>query len=439
MENIEQTIQHVQSKMQIESFNEMQLEAFEFIPNGIDTILVSATGSGKTLAFLIPLIHQLQREISRTQVLIIAPTRELALQIQSVLRNLAFGLNIECCYGGHPIRFEKKALMSDPEIIIGTPGRIQDHLDRENIDLTSLKFLVLDEFDKTLEMGFHKQMEAIVKHIRYKPQYILTSATDGIEIPSFIPLYEPQKISFSKAVESNLQLLQVNSPSKDKLESLYYLLNDIAHESTFVFCNYRDSVERVSNYLKDHKIHNNILHGGLNQIDRENVLSQFRNGSIRLLITTDLAGRGLDIPEVNHVVHYHHAITPEIYTHRNGRTARMNAEGNAYIIKSKQEELPEYIPSDLSIFKPSKKIKRIANPKWVTLSINKGKRDKINKIDIVGFLSKIGGLKRDELGLVEVKESYSLAGVDRAKAKMVLANVNGKKVKGKKAYTTLLG
>ncbi len=417
----------------------MQEEAFDVISQDTDTMIFSNTGSGKTLAFLLPILSDLDQKLQRTQAMIIAPTRELALQITSVAKSLALGFNIQCCYGGHPVRIEKKSLESNPELIVGTPGRLQDHLDRENIDPLSIKYLVLDEFDKTLEMGFHKQMESIIRHFRFKPQYILTSATRGLEVPKFVPLYQTQHIDYAQQeVIEGLHLSKVLSPEKDKIETLVSLLWDIGNRTTFIFCNFRDAVERISQFLTERKIENDFLHGGLDQLQRENTLSKFRNGTTRILVTTDLAGRGLDIPQVENVIHYHIPITGEIYTHRNGRTARMGAEGNAYVLISQFEDLPEYIPAIDETFEVSKEQRVIRPSKWTTVHINKGKRDKINKVDVVGFLSKKGNLDKGQLGLVELKEAYALAAVKKSKAEKLIKQTNQQKIKGKKAIVRLL-
>jgi superfamily II DNA/RNA helicase len=439
MQTLDSILDRVKQKFQISQFNPMQEEAFEVISKAKDTILLSATGSGKTLGFLIPAFSQLDDQTEKVQCLIIAPTRELAMQITEVAKNMALGLNIELCYGGHPIRYEKKALEQGPQVVIGTPGRVQDHIDRGNLILDQTYLLILDEFDKSLEMGFHKQMSAIIRGFKNKPQIILTSATDALEIPDFIRLANPERVDYLQDdISEKLKIQLVNSTSKDKLKTLYHLINDVGHESTFVFCNYRETVERVSDFLSEQGIHNDRLHGGMDQIQRENVLSKFRNGSTRILITTDLAGRGLDIPEVNHVIHYHFPITEEVYTHRNGRTARMDNDGNVYVIRFEEEDIPEYIPPiDLEYF-PTMEKRDIPKPDFITISLNKGKRDKINKVDIVGFLSKVGKLKRDELGLVELKDSYALAAIHKKKINSVIKLTNKQKIKGKKVSVGLI-
>lgn len=439
MPKLEDTLSKVQTKFNIASFNAMQKEAFQVIPKSKDTLLLSPTGSGKTLAFLLPIMNQLDLTICRTQVLIISPTRELAIQITNVSKDLGLGFNILCCYGGHSPKEEKKSLQSDPEMIIGTPGRILDHLDRENIDTTSIKFLILDEFDKTLEMGFHSQMESIIKHFRFKPQYILTSATEGLEIPDFVPLEELISINhLSNTIIDGLKISKVWSPSKDKLDTLFLLLNDIGNQSTIVFCNYRQSVQRIHEHLMNKNIFCDFLHGGLDQIERENVLSKFRNGTTKLLISTDLAGRGLDIPEVQNIVHYHLPMNEETFIHRNGRTARMFADGNAYVILSNDDATPDYVNAISNKYTVSNTINEIQASEWISICISKGKKDKINKIDIVGFMYKIGKLEKEDLGLIEIKDNYSIIGINATKAKDLITKTNNQKIKGKKTLVKLL-
>lgn len=426
-------------KLKIKSYNEMQEEAFQVIPEGNDTLLISKTGSGKTIAFLLPILVQVDPKIQRTQLIVIAPTRELALQITNVARELAMGFNILCCYGGHPLRFEKKALESNPEVIIGTPGRLLDHITREYIDPLSVKFLVLDEFDKTLEMGFHKQMESITKQFRYKPQYVLTSATDAIELPDFLPLLNPVKLNHSQIDATNkFDTFVVKSPSKDKLETLTNLLYDVGDQSTFVFCNYRDSILRTADFLKSKGISCDLFHGGLDQVERENVMTKFRNGSTRILVTTDLAGRGLDIPHVEHVVHYHLPISEQIFIHRNGRTARMGATGSAYVITSQTDRIEDFIERIEREFVTSGVQRQLPPMEWITIMINKGKRDKIRKGDVLGFLCNQGEQEKDHIGMIEVKEKYSLAAVKLNKSSKLIKLTNKQKIKGKKALVRKL-
>lgn len=418
----------------IETLNEMQ-RAVLAAGTSKDMLLLSPTGSGKTLAFLLPLLTTLSRDAKTIQALIIAPSRELALQIETVFRSLGSGLKINCCYGGHPIRTEKKSLEHPPAVLIGTPGRILDHLERGNISLDSVRTLILDEFDKILELGFTSEMKEILAHLANVRRRVLTSATAAIEIPAFVRIQSPVKLSFLTEEKRNktLSMYLVKSPVPDKLDTLYALLGELKAESALVFCNQREAVERVSDYLKEQNVDNECFHGGMEQLDRERALSKFRNGSAVVLISTDLAARGLDIPEVKNVIHYHPPVNEEAFIHRNGRTARMHAEGRAFLILNDKEFVPEYIhPVPDEFFLPEKT--KIPVPSdWATLTINRGKRDKLSKKDVVGFLYQKGGLDKDDVGMIEVKESYSFAAIKRTKLPALLRTIKEEKIKNMKA------
>lgn len=418
----------------IESLNEMQQAVWE-AGTGKDMILLSPTGSGKTLAFLLPLLSTLTDEEKKIQALIVAPSRELALQIETVFRSLGTGYKVNCCYGGHPLRTEKKSLEHPPTVLIGTPGRIVDHLERGNIDLDTVRTLILDEFDKSLELGFTAEMKEILSHLPHLRRRVLTSATAAVEIPAFTGVTAPVRLSFlSDTLQAKgLTVRVVKSPVKDKLETLYKLLGELKGESALVFCNLREAVERVSRYLTEQGVENEFFHGGMEQPERERALSHFRNGSATVFISTDLAARGLDIPEVKNVIHYHLPVNEEGYIHRNGRTARMEAEGNAYMLLNEVETVPEYIFREPDEFFLPEVAKKPVPSQWVTLTINRGKRDKLSKKDVVGFLFQKGGLEKDELGVVEIKESCAYAAVRRDKIAGLLTRIRDEKIKNMKA------
>ncbi|MDD2437774.1 MAG: DEAD/DEAH box helicase [Massilibacteroides sp.] len=418
----------------IAALNEMQQAVLE-VGMSKDMLLLSPTGSGKTLAFLLPLLTTLSYDQDGIQALIIAPSRELALQIESVFRSLGAGYKITCCYGGHPLRTEKKNLGHPPAVLIGTPGRILDHLERENISFDTVKTLILDEFDKTLELGFTAEMKDILAHLPNVRRRVLTSATASIDIPAFVRIQKPVKLSFLLKEKSlkGLSIHLVKSPVPDKLETLYALLGELRGGSALVFCNLREAVERVSSYLTERNIENECFHGGMEQLDRERALAKFRNGTAVVFISTDLAARGLDIPEVKNVIHYHLPVNEEAYIHRNGRTARMDKEGDAYLILNEKEFIPEYVdPLPDEFFLPMQ-AKDPLPSEWATLTINRGKRDKLSKKDVVGFLFQKGGLEKEEIGMVEVRESYSFAAVKRMRLASVLKKIKDEKIKNMKA------
>ena len=413
----------------------MQLAAIAAEQNGGDLILLSPTGSGKTLAFLLPIISRLDPTSQEIQAVLIAPSRELALQIESVVKNMGAGFKVNCCYGGHPMRIEKKSLLHPPAILIGTPGRIADHIQRGNINLDAAKFLVLDEFDKTLEFGFHKEMIFIMDKLHAIQRKVLTSATAAIEVPDFVVLKEVKKLNFLSEAKKpkGLTIKTVISPERDKLGTLYKLICRLGDASMLIFCNHREAVERVSEFLKTKSIVQDYFHGGLEQLDRERVLTKFRNESLKILVTTDLAARGLDIPEIKYVIHYHTPTREDPFIHRNGRTARMDARGKAFMILHSEEDMPDYIRTPPGIFELHDTTEPPPVPPWRTLYIGKGKKDKVNKIDIVGFLAKKGKLEKDDIGLIEVRDFFSFVAINRKKIHNTIKLVSNQKIKGKKA------
>lgn len=413
----------------------MQQKTAETILENDHLILLSATGSGKTLAFLLPLLESLNPDEKLCQAMILVPSRELALQIDSVLKQMQTGYKITCCYGGHKREIEENNLVEPPAIVIGTAGRMADHIRRKNIDLSKINFLVLDEFDKSLELGFLEEMEFIISSLPAVKKRMLTSATFTELIPDFVQMKNPVTLHFLSDQPLDIEVLRINtvlSPDKDKLDTLLQMVCYMGNTSTIVFCNHRDAVERVSHFLADQGIVNVFYHGGMEQHDREVALCKFRNTSSDILVTTDLASRGLDIANIRNIIHYHLPNDEAAFTHRNGRTARMNSTGNVYTIYSEDEKLPPYITENACSFEIPERLSLPEKPKWSTLFIAAGKKDKINKIDIVGFLSQKGNLKKDEIGLIEVKDFTAFAAVRKSKVGNVLELIKEEKMKGKK-------
>ncbi|HUS03772.1 MAG TPA: DEAD/DEAH box helicase [Chitinophagaceae bacterium] len=434
MSSINYSLEKILSKLKIDSLNEMQQTAIETISINDNVILLSSTGSGKTLAFLIPLLQKLDRNIKKTQALIIVPSRELALQIEQVFRSLGTDLKITCCYGGHLRETEENNLIQPPALLVGTPGRLADHIRRGNITTDTIHTLVLDEFDKSLESGFWEEIVFIVESLRSLKKRILTSATEAVEVPDFIGLTSPLRLSFLSGdeKENKLSIRTVLSPEKDKSETLFKLICSIGNKSIIVFCNHREAVERTSDLLTKKGIVNEYYHGAMEQQERDSALCKFRNGTVNVLVTTDLASRGLDIPNIKYIVHYHLPATEEIFIHRNGRTARMDAGGTAILILSAEEKLPGYIKDEVEIIQLPENLELPEKPKWTTLFIAAGKKDKVNKVDIVGFLSNKGQLKKDDIGLIEVKDFFSFVAIRKLKVSNTLQLIKDQKIKNKK-------
>ncbi len=429
---MENQIQKAISNLKIEALNEMQIASIEANKGQEDCVLLSPTGSGKTLAFLLPLLGHLNANLDYVQALIVTPSRELAIQIEEVFRSLGTTFKVNSTYGGHSIKVEENNFTQAPAVLVGTPGRICDHVNRGNLDLSKVKTLILDEFDKSLEMGFQEEMGYIVGQLNSLQKRMLISATEMKEIPSFTGIIDPIQLNYLSGKSEGLTLKLVMSEDKDKLQTLFDLLCQNSNESTIVFCNHRDTVERISDFLTEMGVVNTFFHGGLDQTERERTMIKFRNGSSNYLITTDLAARGLDIPEIKYIIHYHMPPKEDGFIHRNGRTARMSATGTSFLLMSRDEDMPDYIKKRPETVKLKDDNSMPKKPEWVTLYLSGGKKDKINKIDIVGFLSKKGNLEKFDLGLIIVQDFSSYASVKRNKVSQLLQDIQNEKVKGKK-------
>ena len=435
METRSYSTEDILVRLSIDALNEMQIASIEAIRVHNDVILLSATGTGKTLAFLLPLIQLLDAANKNTQALIIVPSRELALQIEKVFRSLGTHLKVTCCYGGHLRETEENNLLQPPALIIGTPGRLADHIRRGNITTSSIKILVLDEFDKSLESGFEEELSFIIRSLPAVNKRVLTSATEAVKVPGFVGITDAARLNFLNDPEQGAERLTIktlDSGDKDKLETLFKLICALGNRSTVIFCNHRESVERTSAYLTSQTITNVYYHGAMEQQERDSALCKFRNGTSNILVTTDLASRGLDIPNIRYIIHYHVPHTEESFIHRNGRTARVEASGTAILILSPEEKLPPYIPEDVEKITLPETIVLPDKPKWSTLFISAGKKDKVNKIDIAGFLIKKGNLKKEDIGLIEVKDFFSFVAVKKIKAGELLRAIKNEKVKNKK-------
>ena len=418
----------------IDNLNEMQEVAQNTILKDSNVLLLSPTGSGKTLAFLLPIFQLLNDEIKTVQCLILVPSRELGLQIEQVWKKMGTNFKVNVCYGGHAIETEIKNLSNPPAVLIGTPGRIADHIERQTFKTDTIITLILDEFDKSLQLGFHEQMSFIINKLNKLNKRILVSATSNIEIPKYTRVTNPTVLNFieTENENANLSTKLVVSKDKDKINTLFNLICSLKSEAAIVFCNHRDAAERICDALTEKGIYATYYHGGMDQDERERALIQFRNGSVTYLITTDLAARGLDIPEMNHVIHYHLPAKEDEYTHRNGRTARMLLSGTAYIIIHESEKKLDYVNYKSLNLNVDTFTTLPKAPAFQTIYISGGKKNKLNKIDIVGFFSQKGKLEKADLGLIEVKDFISFAAVKSAKVKNFLQLIKEEKMKGKK-------
>ena len=411
----------------------MQKSTFKATENNNDVILLSPTGSGKTLAFLFPVLRNLKKEAKGIQAIILVPARELALQIEQVFKAMGTDFKVTVCYGGHDKKIEVNNLIEAPAVLIGTPGRIRYHLQNKNFDASTIKTLVLDEFDKALELGFQEDMDYIIGNLKSLSQRILTSATAMDEIPKFTGLQNEKMVDFLKLGENkpDIQLRKVMTISEEKLDTLFHLICKIGNKRTLIFCNHREAVDRISELLHQKGIDRETFHGGMEQDERERALLKFRNDSARVLITTDLAARGLDVPEVESIVHYQLPPKEDAFIHRNGRTARMNAKGFVYLIMTEEENFP-FIKNDVPVDDVKDFTKVPGKTPFQTIYISAGKKDKVNKVDIVGYLLKKGELQKEDVGLIEVKDTTSYVAVSRNKVRDLLKKLSTEKLKGKK-------
>jgi superfamily II DNA/RNA helicase len=436
MTHFKKTQKELLAKLSITALNEMQEEVVLAIASVANTILLSPTGTGKTVAFLLPTLQGLDPDCEKVQLLILVPSRELAIQIEQVIRQMGSGYKANAIYGGRPISKDKIDLAHTPSILIGTPGRVADHMRRDTFETSSIKTLVLDEFDKSLEVGFEVQMREILEHLKAVEKRILTSATQDIDIPDFVGIKNEIVINYLNTKTTALSIQIVKSKEKNKLQALVDLLYHIGNEPGIIFCNFKNTINYVSDFLTQHHIPHGHFYGGMEQIDRERALIKFRNGTHQIIIATDLAARGLDIPELNFIIHYQLPLKLEEFTHRNGRTARMNASGTAYVLKWIEEPLPEFI-NCTDILKLTDKETAILS-QWSTLFISGGRKDKISKGDIAGLLFKQGDLNKNELGVIELKQDCAFVAVPKEKALGVVEKTNNTRLKKKKVRITLL-
>ena len=438
----------VLANLGIVALNPMQEAAQNAIRQPNDTFLIAPTGSGKTVAFLLPVLELLNpdqigttpagtperdRPNRTVQCLILAPSRELAMQIEQVWKKMGTGYKVNVCYGGHSIDTEINNLSNPPALLIGTPGRICDHIERRSFALDGIQTLVLDEFDKSLTLGFHDEMAFIVRNLPNLRKRVLVSATSDVSIPDFVRLHAPVTLTFTTDDSTSMTMKVVYSDDKDKIDTLFRLLCTLNSEAALIFLNHREAAERTSELLNERCIYSAVYHGGLEQADRERALIQFRNGSVTYLVTTDLAARGLDIPEMKHVIHYHLPQKGHEFIHRNGRTARMHRTGTAYVILHRDEPRPDFLPESMTeLVLPTDNLILPQPPEFVTLYISGGRKNKLNKVDMVGFFSQKGQLDKSDLGRIEVQDFMSFAAVRRAKVESLLAHVRNEKMKGKK-------
>ena len=407
----------------------MQQEMLQAFRKADNLVLLSPTGSGKTLAYLLPLIESLKADNPAVQALVIVPSRELAMQTVAVIKQSGTEIRAVAVYGGRPAMDEHRTMKGvQPQMVVGTPGRLLDHLTKGNIATEHIRSLVIDEFDKCLELGFREEMSQVFAHLTQVTKRVLLSATDNPEITRFLPEYKRMDYLADEPQTERIEQWMVKSPLKDKLETLKQLLSERGSETSIVFVGFRESVERVVKFLKEQGFVTSALHGGMEQRDRERELFRFVAGSTNILVSTDLAARGLDIPALDNVIHYHLPLNEQAFIHRNGRTARWDREGRSFLIIGPEEQVPEYVAATEYEVTPSTASPSL--PLWASLYIGKGKKDKISKGDIAGFLMKVGGLEKEDVGRIDVRDHHSYVAINRNRMSETLIRLRGQKIKG---------
>lgn len=436
----EDILNAARERMGIDALNDMQAHALDSWKSGRgDMVLYSPTGTGKTLAFALCLLQAMKPPMQQLQAVILAPSRELVLQTAQVLRQLATGYKVTPCYGGHAVSDEKASLSVVPDIIVATPGRLLDHHRRGHINLSGARLLVLDEMDKSLELGFEDEMRQLLKNMPRLNRRILASATVLEIIPDFVRLHNPFTLNVledSSQPADRIMVLQVKAESKDKLDTLRDLLLTLDSGKAIVFANYRESAERIHKWISGKAIDAVLYHGAMDQQERECAVAMFNNGSANILVSTDLASRGLDIDKVEHIIHYHLPVSEQTYIHRNGRTARVAATGEAYVIVAPDEQLPAWISIDEPlILNP---VACASRAPMVTLYFQAGKKEKLSRGDIMGFIANNGGVEASEIGRIDVRDHYALAAIPRQQAQATLKRLQAAKIKGRKVRISLL-
>lgn len=421
--------------LKIKAINPMQESAIVHCRVGGSMILLSPTGTGKTLAYLLPLLERIDECRARdVQAMVIVPTRELAKQVNEVWRGMKVPHQMVALYGGRPV--EQEAAMfagASPVVVVGTPGRLIDHIKKGTFAVDACSLVVIDEFDKCLEMGFRDEMESLLALMPAVQARYLLSATDAPEIPLFAGTGYGKPLDFRADGAQPLartSFYSVTTTPDERLQSLFRLLCSFNGEPAIVFCNFRESVDEVRAFLSKNGLRCAAYHGAMEQKDRELALYRFTASCTNILVSTDIAARGLDIKDVKHVVHYQRALSADIFTHRNGRTARWEAQGAVYMIAFEGKELPDYVPEMVEEYALPRKAVLPQAAQWAAIYVGKGKRDKISRGDLAGFFMKKGGLRADEVGTIMVFDRYSYVAVKMNRMRDVLKTVQGEKIKG---------
>lgn len=432
----------------------IQAKSLPIMLNGHDIIAQAKTGSGKTAAFGLALLNRLNIENYTVQALVLCPTRELAEQVSQALRQLARlmpNVKILNLSGGIPIKLQLDSLKHTPQIIVGTPGRVKKHLDKETISLAKIQTLVLDEADRMLDMGFYDDISDIIKRCTKKRQTFLFSATYPPEIKKLANefMQNPKMVVVEEAhAELDIEQIFYEVKSRaNKFPLLKELLLDLKPTSTLIFCNTKDQTSNLASMLTNEGFSAIALNGDMEQVDRDAAIIRFKNQSCSILVATDVAARGIDIKDLPAVINFDLAFDHEVHIHRVGRTGRAGSKGLAISLATPAdaqrlcaiEDGFGYIISFANANELNVENDSIIAPEMVTLKLNIGRKNKIRPGDILGALSKDAGLEGKFIGKIDITALYSYVAVHYSKAPMAINYFKNGKVKGCKVNVKRLG
>jgi len=438
----------------------IQAKSIPTLLAGKDLIGQSKTGSGKTAAFGLPILEKLALERKELQALVVCPTRELSAQVAREIRKLGRrhpGLQVLALAGGEPIRPQTKALQRGVHVAVGTPGRLLDHLNRRSLDTRSVATVVLDEADRMLDMGFQADMETILSELPARRQTVFFSATFPPSIETMSGAHQRKAVRVTiaereRAAPEITQRALVAAPDQ-KQDALNWVLNEHPHDSALVFCNFKATVATLERALSAEGASVGCLHGDLEQFDRDQILARFRNQSVRILIATDVAGRGIDVEGLDLVINYEMPGQAEIYVHRIGRTGRAGKSGLAVSLLTERELWKleaiesltgapiERVPS---IFRGGTDFdalaKRVGQPSTMeTILISGGRKDKVRPGDILGALTgEAGGLDAKDIGKIEIHDRLSYVAVSRRVSRAAVKGLNQGRIKARRFRASLV-
>ncbi len=451
----------VARELGFEKLTPIQAQAIPVLVQGKDVVAQAQTGSGKTLAFALPLLEKLGEGLNHRrelQALILCPTRELCVQVTREIRKLGRrlpGLQVLALSGGQPIYPQLSALEKGVHVAVGTPGRVLDHVIRGTLDLRKLTFLILDEADRMLDMGFHEDMEKILAAAPKKRQTAFFSATYPDTIAAMSRAYQtqPLRITVAESQQSAPIIRQVfyETSADDKIKALLWLLQQHRKESAIIFCNFKTTVDELGRIFREAGLSAAPLHGDLEQSERDRVLAKFRNFSTRYLIATDVAARGLDIENLDLIINYELPQTPAIYVHRIGRTGRAGKHGVAISLMTPREktklhniqgftkasiehkQVPSFAKAELESLQQRLANEAHGDAKMATIYISGGRKQKLRPGDILGALTgETGRLPGAEIGKIEIHDNFAYVAVSKSLATLAIQRLRDGKIKGRK-------